>query len=150
MLKVSGKRGGPQGGVISPPLSNIYLNEVDKMLVRAKEVTRHGRYTYIEYARFADDQVILIDGYRTWDWLARAAYKRLLEELTKLDVRINTEKTLIVDLTRDESFSFLGFDLCRRKTRRESGGCALRRESKLEAHCSANSGKSLDALYPSL
>ena len=122
VLKASGKRGVPQGGVISPLLSNIYLNEVDKMLVRAKEVTRQGRFTYIEYARFADDVVILIDGYRKWDWLARAAYKRLLEELTKLDVRINTEKTRIVDLTRDEGFSFLGFDLYRRKTRQDKWG----------------------------
>lgn len=125
MLKANGKRGVPQGGVISPLLSNIYLNEVDKMLTRAKEVTRQGRYTYIEYARFADDQVILIDGYRKWDWLARAAYKRLLEELTKLDVRINIEKTRIVDLTRDESFSFLGFDLCRRKTRQGKWGVCI-------------------------
>ena len=61
ILKANGKRGVPQGGVISPLLSNIYLNEVDKMLERAKEVTRCGRYTYIEYARFADDLVILVD-----------------------------------------------------------------------------------------
>jgi hypothetical protein len=41
-------------------LSNLYLNEVDRMLERAKETTRYGKYTYIEYARFADDLVILI------------------------------------------------------------------------------------------
>jgi RNA-directed DNA polymerase len=31
---------------------------VDRMLERAKEVARSGKYTYIEYARFADDMVI--------------------------------------------------------------------------------------------
>jgi len=118
ILKANGKRGVPQGGVMSPLLSNIYLNEVDKMLERAKEVTRQGRYTYIEYARFADDLVILVDGFHKWKWLTRAAYKRLLEELDKLDVQVNREKTRMADLTRDETFSFLEFDFRRSKTRR--------------------------------
>src|SRR5210317_1864641 len=78
ILQAGGKRGVPQGGVISPLLSNVYLNEVDKMLEKAKEVTRNGKYTYIEYARFADDLVILVDGYRKWEWLIQAAHKRLL------------------------------------------------------------------------
>ena len=38
MLKASGRMGVPQGGVISPLLSNLYLNEVDRMLERAREV----------------------------------------------------------------------------------------------------------------
>jgi RNA-directed DNA polymerase len=118
ILKAGGKRGVPQGGVISPLLSNIYLNEVDKMLERAKEVTQYGRFTYIEYARFADDLVILVDGFRKWEWLLKAAYKRLVEEFDKLDVQMNQEKTRIVDLSRDETFSFLGFDFRRVKTRR--------------------------------
>jgi RNA-directed DNA polymerase len=122
ILKASGDRGVPQGGVISPLLSNIYLNEVDKMLEKAKEVTRQGKYTYIEYARFADDLVILVDGYRKWNWLVKAAYKRLLEELEKLDVQLNTEKSKIVDLTRDDSFGFLGFVFRRGKTRRGKRG----------------------------
>jgi RNA-directed DNA polymerase len=42
------------------------------MLERAKEVTRSGRCTYIEYARFADDLVILVDGYRKWTWLVHS------------------------------------------------------------------------------
>jgi RNA-directed DNA polymerase len=118
ILKAGGKRGVPQGGVVSPLLSNIYLNEVDKMLERAKEVTRKGRFTYIEYARFADDLVVLVDGFRKWEWLLKAAYKRLVEEFEKLDVQMNQEKTRIVDLSRDETFSFLGFDYRRVKTRR--------------------------------
>jgi RNA-directed DNA polymerase len=118
ILKAGGKRGVPQGGVISPLLSNIYLNEVDKMLERAREVTRNGRFTYIEYARFADDLVVLVDGFGKWEWLLKAAYKRLVEEFEKLDVQMNQEKTRIVDLSRDETFSFLGFDYRRVKTRR--------------------------------
>src|SRR6516162_371647 len=43
MLKASGQKGVPQGGVISPLLSNLYLNEVDRMLEKAKETTRNGK-----------------------------------------------------------------------------------------------------------
>ena len=125
ILKAGGNRGVPQGGVISPLLSNIYLNEVDKMLERAKEVTRYGRFTYIEYARFADDLVVLVDGFRKWEWLLKAAYKRLVEEFEKLDVQMNQEKARIVELSRDETFSFLGFDYRRVKTRRGVWGVRI-------------------------
>src|SRR5499425_384125 len=94
-------------------LSNLYLNEVDKMLERAKEVTRNGKYTYIEYARFADDLVILIDAHPRHDWLMAAVEKRLREELAALQVEINEEKSRIVDLAQGESFGFLGFDFRR-------------------------------------
>jgi RNA-directed DNA polymerase len=118
MLKANGRYGVPQGGVVSPLLSNLYLNEVDRMLERAKEVTRNGKYTYIEYARFADDLVILIDAYPRHDWLLPAVEKRLREELAALQVEINEEKSRIVDLGRGESFGFLGFDFRRIRSRR--------------------------------
>jgi RNA-directed DNA polymerase len=118
MLKANGRCGVPQGGVISPLLSNIYLNEVDRMLERAKEATRYGKYTGIEYARFADDLVILIDAYRRHDWLLPAVEKRLREELVALRVEVNEEKSRIVDLSRGESFGFLGFDFRRIRSRR--------------------------------
>ncbi len=113
IVKASGKRGVPQGGVISPLIANLYLNEVDRMLERAKRVTRRGRYTYVEYARFADDLVILIDGYRRHAWLLRAVRQRLREEFAKLRVEINEEKSRIVDLSKGESFGFLGFEFRR-------------------------------------
>src|SRR5262245_11648609 len=110
MVKASGKRGVPQGGVISPLLSNIYLHEVDAMLEKAKEVTRNGRFTYVEYARYADDLVILVDGYRRHDWLLKAVDRRLREEFAKLALRLNEAKSRIGDLTQGEAFGFLGFD----------------------------------------
>jgi RNA-directed DNA polymerase len=55
--------------VISPLLSNLYLVGVDRMLERAKESTRYGKYTCIVYARFADDLVILIDAHQRHDRL---------------------------------------------------------------------------------
>src|SRR5213594_1789133 len=118
MLKAAGKRGVPQGGVISPLLSNIYLTEVDAMLERAKEVTRNGTHTYVEYARYADDLVILVNNDRRQDWLMEAVNRRLREELAKLDVRLNEEKSRIVDLSRGESFGFLGFDFRRLRSLR--------------------------------
>jgi RNA-directed DNA polymerase len=113
MLKAAGKRGVPQGGVLSPLLANIFLTEVDGMMERAKESTRGGKYTYVEYVRFADDLVVLVDGYRRHDWLLQAIHRRLREELAKLDLRLNEEKSRLVDLTRGERFGFLGFDFQR-------------------------------------
>jgi RNA-directed DNA polymerase len=113
MLTASGKQGVPQGGVISPLLSNIYLTEVDRMLERAKEATRNGKYTYVEYARFADDLVVLIDAHPRHAWLLGAVTRRLREEFAKLQVEVNEEKSRTVNLDRAESFGFLGFDFRR-------------------------------------
>jgi RNA-directed DNA polymerase len=118
MLKASGKRGVPQGGAISPLLSNIYLTEVDAMLERAKAVTANGMHTYVEYARYADDLVILVNNDRRQDGLVEKVTQRLREELAKLDLRLNEEKSRIVDLSRGESFGFLGFDFRRLRSLR--------------------------------
>src|SRR6202521_2892840 len=110
ILKATGKKGVPQGGVISPVLSNIYLTEVDRMLEKAIETTRTGRYTQVQYARFADDLVILIDAHPRHDWLVKAVERRLREELAKLRVEINEDKSRMADLAKGESFTFLGFE----------------------------------------
>ena len=118
LLEASGRQGVPQGGVISPLLSNLYLTEVDKMLERAKAVTQSGRRTAVEYARFADDLVILVDSHARQQWLRQAVEKRLREELAKLQVEVNEEKSRKVDLQRGESFGFLGFEFRRVRSRR--------------------------------
>ena len=118
MLKASGKRGVPQGGVISPLLSNIYLNEVDKMLEKAKEVTKEGKYMRVEYARFADDLVVLVSGHWSHERLFGAVNKRVREELGKLQVQVNEEKSQLVELAKDGSFGFLGFEFRRVRSRR--------------------------------
>jgi|SRR5215472_13401638 len=113
ILKATGKKGVPQGGVISPVLSNLYLNEIDRMLERAREVTRYKQYTNLQYARFADDLVVLVNGHPRHEWLLKAVTKRLREEFGKLRVEVNEDKSRIVDLSKAERFGFLGFEFRR-------------------------------------
>lgn len=118
ILKSTGAKGVPQGGVISPMLSNLYLTEVDQMLEKAITTTRRGQYPNVQYARFADDLVVLIDSHPRHDWLIGAVEKRLREELAKLRVEINEEKSRKVDLTKGETFGFLGFEFRRVRSRK--------------------------------
>ena len=118
ILKANGKKGLSQGGAISPLLANLYLNDVDEMLEKGKEYTsKIDGYTHIEYTRFADDMVILVDNYQKWAWLVEYIQKRLKQEFVKIGVEINEEKTKVIDLEKGGSFSFLGFKFKRIKTK---------------------------------
>jgi len=111
ILKSTGKKGVPQGGVISPlPVMSISMRWT-KMLEKAIATTRRGKYTHVQYARFADDMVIFnrLPSAAT-DWLMRAVDKRLREELAKLRVEINEDKSRTIDLRKSGSFAFLGFE----------------------------------------
>ena len=55
LLKAGGKRGVPQGGVISPLLANIYLNGLDKALEELRRKATYKNYISMQYARYADD-----------------------------------------------------------------------------------------------
>jgi RNA-directed DNA polymerase len=79
------------------------------MLERAREVARHHGFTVVEYARFADDLVVLLSAHPNQRWLRTAVEKRLREEFAKLEVEVNEEKSRQVELKRRERFSFLGF-----------------------------------------
>ena len=95
------KAGQPQGGVISPLLANIYLNELDWELHKAK----------IYFVRYADDFLLFCE---TEEEVTRAGNiaKSVIESLG-LEVAMN--KTKVVDFKNDD-FDFLGFHFNHWKT----------------------------------
>jgi RNA-directed DNA polymerase len=113
ILRATGQRGVPQGGPLSPLLSNIYLTPVDVMLEKARQTTRRGSIPNVTYARWADDMVILVDAHTRHDWLLKAINRRIREEIAKLGIQVNEQKSRMVDLEREETFTFLGFDFRR-------------------------------------
>ena len=93
--------GTPQGGVISPLLANIVLNELDETWER--ECRQLGRLV-----RYADDFVVLC---RTAGQ-AREAHRRLGAILGEMGLTLHPEKTRVVELTlRGDGFEFLGCHL---------------------------------------
>ena len=91
--------GTPQGGNLSPLLSNIYLNELDK------ELERRG----LHFARYADDCVIFVKT----EYSAERVMKNIITFIeTKLKLKVNAEKTHI---TRPNNLKYLGFSFWKDK-----------------------------------
>ena len=87
------EKGTPQGGNLSPLLSNIMLNELDK------ELETRG----LRFVRYADDCIILVK--------SKKAANRVLESITKfiekkLGLKVNAEKSKV---TRPTKTKYLGF-----------------------------------------
>jgi len=152
ILKSSGKTGLPQGNPLSPLISNLYLNCIDEMLEKGKLVTQTNGHENFEYVRFADDLVILINEKLRNAWLVKAIIKRLHEELAKLGLTINEQKTKIVDFKDPkQSFPFLGFDYRYRKTRQGKDGilrtprrqARIKLQQKIKATFKAKRGRPL-------
>jgi len=87
--------GTPQGAVISPLLSNIYLDPLDHEMA-------HSGY---EMVRYADDFVILCRS----EAEARAALAKVQAWTAQAGLRLHPEKTRIVDATQRGGFDFLGY-----------------------------------------
>lgn len=132
ILKTTGKKGLSQGDPLSPLISNVYLNCIDQMLEKAKQTTKTNGWENVEYARFADDIVILVSEHHRHAWLVHAVMKRLREELDKLGLKLNEEKTKIVNFNDpNQSFQFLGFDYRRCRTRQ--GKLGIKRVPRRQA-----------------
>ena len=108
------------------------------MLEKAKEKTYREPYTKLEYARFADDQVVLINWHPSNKWLVEAVKRRIKEELAVLQVELNEEKSRVVDLTKGESFTFLDTTFAAFEAETENGGHFIRRSSRSARNCSKN------------
>lgn len=121
--------GTPQGGVISPMLSNIYLHEVlDRWFVQKVKPKLHGQ---AELIRFADDFVVVCQKRED----AEALLAQVAERFQSYGLTIHPEKTRIVDFRhpwkseqKPQTFDFLGFTHYWGKTRR--GGYAVTRKTK--------------------
>ena len=87
--------GTPQGAVISPLLSNIYLDPLDH------ELALRG----YEMVRYADDFIILCRSQAA----ARAALAKVQKWTANAELRLHPEKTRIVDATQRGGFDFLGY-----------------------------------------
>lgn len=123
--RIESLRGSPQGAVISPLLSNIYLHYVQDLWAhqwRQRHAT--GQVTIV---RYADDSVVGFE--RRDDGVRYLAALR--ERMAKFGLTLHPEKTRLIEFGRHaqksrqlrgegrpETFDFLGFTHCCGKTRK--------------------------------
>ena len=128
--------GVPQGGVISPLLSNIMLNECDQYLHKRylsgkarkerwywNHSIQRGRSTEVRenwqwkpavaYCRYADDFVLIVKGTKEQAGIIREECRSVLEDSLKLS--LNMDKTWITDV--NDGFIFLGHRIIRKRSR---------------------------------
>lgn len=124
--------GVPQGGVLSPLLSNIMLNEFDQWLEQRYlcKKARKDRWSWnfslkrpiamqegrkwlpaVAYSRFADDFVIVVKGTKQQAEAIREECRQFLE--TDLKLQLNMEKTALTHV--NDGFTFLGHRVIRKR-----------------------------------
>jgi len=95
------KAGTPQGGVISPLLSNIYLHAFDRIVTNPE-----GKFAKanIRIVRYADDFVLMGNYY-----YSREILRYLSSLMNRMGLTINKEKTTILHINKS-SLHYLGFE----------------------------------------
>lgn len=123
--------GTPQGAVISPLLSNIYLNPLDQLMAQQG----------IEMVRYADDFVIMCRS----EAEAQRALALVQQWTTQAGLTLHPEKTRIVDATQHGGFDFLGYHFERgyKWPRRKS---LKKLKHKLRVLTKRNNGQSLQVI----
>jgi group II intron reverse transcriptase/maturase len=102
------RKGTPQGGVISPLMSNLYLHLLDRIWERNNLQQRLGA----RIVRYADDIVILCR--RGKSEQAMTVLRQILE---RLELTLNEAKTKVVNAYKGK-FDFLGFTIWMAKGRK--------------------------------
>jgi len=126
--------GVPQGGVISPLLSNIMLNEFDQWLEKKylNKKARKDRWAWnfgikkqrpivsaenrqwkpaVAYCRYADDFVVIVKGKRAHAEVIREECRMFLKD--ELSLTLNMDKTHIAYV--NDGFTFLGHRIIRKR-----------------------------------
>lgn len=123
--------GTPQGAVISPLLSNIYLNPLDHQMAQAG----------IEMVRYADDFVLLCRS----EAEAQRALDLVQQWTANAGLTLHPEKTRVVDATQRGGFDFLGYHFERdyKWPRKKS---LKKLKDNLRRHTKRNHGQSLQVI----
>jgi len=130
------EKGTPQGAVISPLLSNIYLDEFDW------EMQRRG-YALV---RYADDWVILCKSGEE----AQEALQAAEQWMGEASLTLHPEKTRIVDLNQPKAgFDFLGYHF-RKEAVYPSWKSKQKLRGKLKPKTKRANGRSMDAIITDL
>lgn len=98
------KKGTPQGGVISPLLSNIVLDELGEIELEGNKTFK--KRNPVQLIRYADDFVVFVN---TKVQAEEILNKHLPKLLSKMGLNLNSEKTHIVHSS--EGFNFLGYEI---------------------------------------
>lgn len=101
-------RGTPQGGVVSPLLSNLYLDPIDHLAERSYDARE------VRWVRYADDALLLCKEN------PEKVYEPIKRAIEALGLMVNVEKTKRVNV-QETGFDFLGFHFCWRESPRYRG-----------------------------
>src|SRR2546428_9153929 len=116
-IRTQTKKGTPQGGVLSPLLANIYLNEFDqywyenwgKLTEKQRRLRREKGQASCVLFRYADDFIVNVKGTKEQAAVIMDSIRSFFAE--KLKLNLSAEKTRVVRL--ENGFDFLGFRIQR-------------------------------------